>query len=57
VLATRQIRRGQFSTPLTYADFSLDFNLQGRSGHAIETRVWWHDISHLKVDKVTLFDR
>jgi hypothetical protein len=57
VLASRQIRRNQFSTPLTYADFSLDFNLQGRSGHAIETRIWWNDISYLKVDKVTLFDR
>jgi hypothetical protein len=57
VLASRQVRRNEFSTPRSYADFSLDFSLQGRSGHAIETRLWWHDISYLKVDKVTVFDR
>jgi hypothetical protein len=57
VLVSRQIRRNQFSAPLSYTDFSLDFSLQGRSGHALETRLWWHDLSYLKVDKVTVFDR
>ncbi|MFY1832280.1 hypothetical protein ACN47A_40665 [Myxococcus fulvus] len=42
--------------PVMYQDFSLGFSLDDRLGHAIETRVYWHDISYVKVDRVSVSD-
>ncbi|NVJ23894.1 MULTISPECIES: hypothetical protein [Myxococcus] len=57
VLASSVIARASFAQPNTYRDFSLNFSLSGRLGHQIETRVRWHDISYLKVDRISVFDR
>jgi hypothetical protein len=38
--------------PMTYQRFALDFDLQGLAGHAIETRVYWHGVSYIKLDKI-----
>ncbi len=29
--------------------------LASREGHALETRVWWHDISYVRLDRVTMY--
>jgi|GEM_PF-4813172 len=57
VIATRAIPRSSFTQPYMYRDFSLGFSLDNRLGHAIETRVYWHDISYVKVDKISVFDQ
>ncbi len=57
IIASQAVARSRFSQPFMYQDISLDFSLSGRLGHSIETRVYWHDISYVKVDKVSVFDR
>lgn len=54
ILVSRPIPRSAFSADFRYQDFTLDFNLAGRLGHAIETRVRWHDVSYVRVDKITV---
>jgi hypothetical protein len=54
VLASRPLRRREFRGAGAYQGFSLTFSLAGRSGHAIETRVYWHDVSYMKLDKVVV---
>ncbi|MFH1436953.1 MAG: hypothetical protein ABIJ56_14690 [Pseudomonadota bacterium] len=34
--------------------FPPDADLSGRAGHAMEVRVWWHDIAFVRLDKVTV---
>ena len=53
-VATRVVRRKEFRKVSTYQRFGLDFNLDGRAGHGIETRVYWHDVSYVRVDKVVV---
>jgi hypothetical protein len=52
VLATRELYRKEWRAPGVYQRFGLDFGLDGRAGHRIETRVYWHDISYVKLDKI-----
>lgn len=53
VLASRSLRRSAFAADLGWQDFTLDVDLGGRDGHAIETRVWWSDRSYVRVDAIT----
>lgn len=57
IIASRAIARSSFLQPFMYQDFALDFTLDGRLGHQMETRIKWHDIAYLKVDRVSIFDR
>ncbi|MCP3061127.1 hypothetical protein LXT21_20305 [Myxococcus sp. K38C18041901] len=57
VIAKRVLSRAAFTQPFMFHDFSLGFSLDGRLGHAIETRVYWHDISYVKVDRISVTDR
>lgn len=54
VIATREVRRRQFRHPSAYQRFGLDFNLDGRAGHSLEVRVYWHDISYVRLDKIVV---
>jgi hypothetical protein len=54
VLASRALRRREFRTPQAAERFAVDADLSGRSGHAMETRVWWKDISYLRVDSLSV---
>jgi hypothetical protein len=54
VLSSREIRRKEFRAPFAYQRFAVNFDLVGRSGHAMETRVYWRDLSYVKVDKVVV---
>jgi hypothetical protein len=34
------------------SDLSVD--LTGRAGHAMETRLWWHDVTYVRLDRVVV---
>ncbi|MCY0997339.1 hypothetical protein OWM54_09350 [Myxococcus sp. MISCRS1] len=57
VIASRTIARSAFIQSFMYQNFPLDFSLNGRLRHQIETRLKWHDTSYLRVDRVSIFDR
>ena len=40
----------------TFNDGSID-DLVGRDGHAMEARVYWHDTSYVRMDKLVIHDR
>jgi cysteine-rich repeat protein len=52
ILAIQDVLRSQFNAPFRYQDFTLNFSNLGRAGHRMETRVFWHDISYMRVDRV-----
>jgi hypothetical protein len=52
VIASRDIRRHEFRATRTYQRFTLNADLEGSAGHRMETRVFWHDVSFVKLDKV-----
>ncbi len=52
IMASRVITRADFDHALTYQDFDLAFNTEGRAGHLMETRVTWHDRSYVRLDRV-----
>ena len=51
-LVSRPIRRREFKAPHQYQRFTVNFDLAGHIGHKMETRVYWHDVSYVRVDKV-----
>jgi hypothetical protein len=54
VVAVRPVRRHDFRRAHTYQRFTLDVDLDGRAGHRMETRVYWHDVSYVKLDRVVV---
>jgi hypothetical protein len=54
ILVIREVRRRELAAPFAYQGFALDADLAGRAGHRMEARVYWHDISYVRVDKVTV---
>ncbi|MFN3201613.1 MAG: hypothetical protein ACE366_24635 [Bradymonadia bacterium] len=54
VLAQRDVPRSAFPGDFEYVGFELDFDMAGRDGHRMETRVYWHDISYVRVDRVVV---
>lgn len=54
VLASMTITRKQFRYPCKYQDFKLSFT--NTAGHAMEFRIWWYDISYVRVDRITVED-
>ena len=54
VLASREITRTEFNTPFVFQDFALDFDATGIANHALEARVYWHDVSFVKVSTVSI---
>ena len=57
IVASRQILRSNFDLPFTYRNIAFDFDMTGREGHRMETRLYWHDISYLRLDRVTILER
>ncbi|CAM4061344.1 GxGYxYP domain-containing protein [Saccharibacillus endophyticus] len=51
VLATRDLRRQDWSYASDYERFQLDF-VNPTAGHALEFRVFWHGASYIKVGSV-----
>jgi len=54
IIASRPVHRHELRAASTYQRFAVDFDLGGRTGHRMETRVFWHDVSFVKLDKVTV---
>jgi hypothetical protein len=54
ILSSRLVRRHEFRAAHQYQRFTIDVDLTGRAGHRMETRVFWHDVSFVKLDKVVL---
>ena len=57
IVASREVLRSDFIAPFTYRNIHLDFDMVGRDGHRMETRLYWHDISYLRLDRVTVLSR
>jgi hypothetical protein len=53
-LASRDVHRYDFRAPGVYQRFGLDADLAGTAGHKMETRVWWMDVSYVRLQKVLL---
>lgn len=53
-IATRDVTRKQWRAAQQYQRFVVNAELHGRIGHTLETRVFWHDISYVKLDKVVV---
>jgi len=54
-LSQRDVHRYDFRSTFTYQRFGVDADLTGRSGHKMETRVYWKDVSYVKLQKVLLY--
>lgn len=54
VVATREVRRRELRKPFAFQRFTLNAALDGRAGHKMEARVYWTDISYVKVKAVTV---
>ena len=54
IIASRPVRRHELRAAHQYQRFAIDADLTGRPGHRMETRVFWHDVSFVKLDKVVL---
>jgi hypothetical protein len=54
VFAVRPVFRHEFRKPSTYQRFAVDFSLLNRVGHRMEVRVDWHDVSYVRLDKVSV---
>lgn len=54
ILAIQDLHRKSFANTMTYQDFNLSAPIAGRTGHAIETRVYWHDVSYVRVGQVSV---
>jgi len=54
IVSIRPISRNEFSQNFQYQDFTVSIDMIGRLGHSMETRVFWHDISYVKLDRVTV---
>jgi len=57
ILASRDVRRVDFNAAFAYQDFSVDFDMSGRQGHRMETRVFWARTSYMRVDRIVVRER
>lgn len=53
VIASRSVRRMEFSGTMSYQDFTLTFDAPG-AGHRLEFRTRWTDISYVREDRITV---
>lgn len=54
ILASREVRRRELRAPMKLQRFTLDAGLEGHAGDEMELRVYWHDVSYVKVSGVTV---
>ena len=52
-LITRVVTRAEFAEEWVYQDFSVTFDLPAEAGD-LEVRVWWHDVSYVRLDRVVV---
>ncbi len=56
-LAQRNLYRDDFAANFAYETFTLGFDMVGREGHPIETRVHAESTSYVRADSVTIRER
>lgn len=56
IVASRVIRRGEFSGAQQWQWFHLDFDWRYRNGHQLETRVYTYGKSYIKLNQVLVRD-
>ena len=54
IIASRPVLRSEFDRAFSYQNVHLDFDMSGRLNHIMETRLYWHDISYVRLDRVTV---
>ena len=54
-LAERDVGRHEFRAPFETQSFALDVDLSARSGHRIETRVYWHARALISVERIAVY--
>jgi hypothetical protein len=52
VRATRPVARRELQLPWTYQDFDVRFSATKLPNHLHEFRVWWNDVSYVRLDRV-----
>ena len=53
IIAIQDILRSQFGGAFFSTKTSnINFNNINREGHRLETRLYWHDIAYMRVDRV-----
>lgn len=57
ILVLREVRRQEFGQASTYQAFEVTADLTGRKGHTLESRVYWHDVAYIKLDRVVVATR
>lgn len=56
LLAQKTFHASDFPGPDVYENLYLNFDLAGRSGHQIETRVWWLDQVDMHLDLIQVLE-
>lgn len=56
VVASRKVRRRDFSSSNQHQWFHLDFDWRGHNGNALETRVYTHGNSYINVNSILIRD-
>jgi hypothetical protein len=54
IIAIKDITRKTFIGTFQYQDFPISASIAGRAGHAMEVRVYWHDVSYVRVAQVSI---
>ena len=57
IITSRDVLRSDFNAAFEYHDFAIEFDTRNRSTHRFETRVYWRDISYVRLDNVTVRER
>ena len=57
IVAEMAVPRSAFRAPFEYQTFTVAWDNVGRSGHAMEARVDWHDNSYVRVRRVVVEER
>ncbi len=54
ILASREVKRKEFASTFQYQSFTVPFDATGFGGHTLEARVYWTDVSFVKLNTVTV---
>ena len=54
LLALRTVTRTEFNAPFEFQNFTVSFDATHLSDHPLEARVYWTDLSFVKVNAVTV---
>lgn len=57
IVVDRAVARTEFVAPATWQDLEILADLTGRAGHVMESRVYWHDVATVALDRVVVTTR